>query len=296
MAQSLELNIKTTSDVPQAMEKAKAATTGLAKQVGAFEKQVGDIGRKFGTSFKDIFLSFLGPMALVTGAMALIGKMIADNERKRAEANQAAIDGTNELMSAEDKYWARKNEREKQTAKAIEEAKTARENTTQEFLEKDPRGQEMLKELQFKSMSDPMGLGRVAFSKQKDIQDKVQALIGGDAAKANWEETQRKQKLAAERIRKEEEEAKVKAAKQTGKEGLSAPNSISGNIIGVGQNPVVTALQEQQAIQREQLAYLQIIASNKTASPAADVTASGATPSTPANASPSRAALLTKNK
>jgi hypothetical protein len=293
MAQSLELNIKTTSDVPQAMDKAKAATT-------SFGKQVQDIGRKFGTSFKDIFLSFVGPMALVTGAMATIGKMIADNERKRAEANQAAIDGTNELMSAEDKYWARKNEREKKTKEKAEEAKVSRKDVTLSFLQNDPRGKSMVEDILNKL---PPGMRSSAafntannMSREKVTQDKVQALIAEDAAKENWEETQRKQKLAAERIRKEEEEAKVKAAKQTGKEGLSAPNSMSGNIIGVGQNPVVTALQEQQAIQREQLAYLQIIASNKTASPAADVTASGATPSTPANASPSRAALLTKNK
>lgn len=292
MAQSLELNIKTTSDVPQAVDKAKSATTGLAKQVE-------DIGKKFSTSFKDIFLSFLGPMALVTGALALIGKMIADNERKRDEANKAAIDGTNDLMSAEDRYWARKTERENQSKKKEEDARIQRETTTQQFLENDPRGQAMLKELQFKSMSDPMGLGKVAFNKQKDIQDAVQAILAKDAPEdpmTKWEETQRKQKLAAERIRKEEEDAKAKAAKQVGKEGLSMPSSVSGNVIGMGANPVVTALQEQQVIAREQLACLQTIAGTATQTPARDVTASGATPSTPANASPSRAALLTKKK
>jgi hypothetical protein len=113
-----------------------------------------------------------------------------------------------------------------------------------------------------------------------------------------WEETQRKQKAAAERIKKEEEDAKVKAAKDSAKkDGTSAiPGSVSGNVIGVGANPVVTALQEQQVIAREQLAVLQVIASNGMQGPARDITASGATPSTPANASPSRAALLTKNK
>jgi hypothetical protein len=210
MAQDLTVNIKTTSDVPQAMDKAKQATTG-------FGKQVDDIGKKFSTSFKDIFLSFLGPMALLTGALAIIGKMIADNEKKRAEANQAAIDGTNELMSAEDKYWARKNERENQTAKTIEEAKTARENTTQEFLEKDPRGQAMLKELQFQSMSNPVG--QVAFRKQKDIQDKVQAIIREDMKK-----------------NPEVGSAIVEKAKDfKGPEGF-------GNVIGVGPNPVMEAM------------------------------------------------------
>lgn len=127
----------------------------------------------------------------------------------------------------------------------------------------------------------------------------MQAILAKDAPEdpmIKWEDTQRKQKLAAELIRKEEEEAKLKAAKQVGKEGLSMPSSVSGNVIGVGANPVVTALQEQQVIAREQLACLQTIAGKAASAPSVDVTASGATPQTPANASPSRAALLTKNK
>ena len=291
MAQSLELNIKTTSDVPQAMDKAKTATV-------SFGKQVEDIQKKFSTAFKDIFLGFTAPMILVQGALSLISKLIADNQKRHEEATQAAIDGTNALMSAEDRYWARKTEREKKTKQTQEEAQTAREDVTQQFLEKDPRGQAMLKELQFKSMSDPMGLGRVAFNKQKDIQDKVQVMIAESAKEdpmTKWEETQRKQAEAAERIKKEEADAKAAAAKAA-KEGMTIPGSVSGNVIGVGANPVVTALQEQQAISREQLACLQAIAGNATQSPARDVTASGATPKTPANASPSRAALLTKNK
>jgi hypothetical protein len=78
MAQSLELNIKTTSDVPKAMDKAKQATV-------AFRQAGQDIAKKFGTSFKDIFLSALGPMALVASAAALIGKLIADNQKKQEE-------------------------------------------------------------------------------------------------------------------------------------------------------------------------------------------------------------------
>jgi hypothetical protein len=80
MAQDLTVNIKTTSDVPQAMDKAKTATVGLSKQVE-------DIQKKFSTSFKDIFLSVLGPMALFGTAIALIGRIIADNQRKQEEAN-----------------------------------------------------------------------------------------------------------------------------------------------------------------------------------------------------------------
>jgi hypothetical protein len=79
------------------------------------------------------------------------------------------------------------------------------------------------------------------------------------------------------------------------KAGASGISSVSGNVIGVGQNPVVTALQEQQGIAREQLTQLQIIASKfGYAATYMDVTASGATPNTPANASPNRSPIVNK--
>jgi hypothetical protein len=72
----------------------------------------------------------------------------------------------------------------------------------------------------------------------------------------------------------------------------SSTGAISGNVIGVGANPIVTALQEQQGIALQQLTCLQILAAKYgyTAS-VMDVTASGATPSTPANSSTNRSPL-----
>jgi hypothetical protein len=60
-------------------------------------------------------------------------------------------------------------------------------------------------------------------------------------------------------------------------------SSVSGNVIGVGQNPVVSALQEQTQIAKEQRDYLAILASrSQTAVATNDITNKGATPSTPA--------------
>ena len=81
------------------------------------------------------------------------------------------------------------------------------------------------------------------------------------------------------------------------KGATSSTGAISGNVIGVGQNPVVTALQEQQGIALQQLSCLQILASKYGyAATYMDVTASGATPSTPANASQNRAPIVNKTK
>jgi hypothetical protein len=235
MSQSLEVNIKTTSDVPQAMDKAKQATTG-------FGKQVADIGKKFSTSFKDIFLSFLGPMALLTGALAIIGKMIADNQRKREEANQAAIDDTNALMSAEDRYWAKKNEREKKGKEDAEQAKTQREQTTFEFMSKDPRGYKIYQDY----IAGKIGANREnpfernrKFNAKSDpeVQAAIQALIAEDAKNNPIPEA------AADAVKKTERQFK-------------SPEGF-GTVIGVGANPVLEAMTRQNELLGEIKVILQ---------------------------------------
>ena len=78
--------------------------------------------------------------------------------------------------------------------------------------------------------------------------------------------------------------AKPEKDKAASSKSEGSISSVSGNVIGVGQNPVITALQEQQAIAKEQLACLQVIAARgPNAGPPADLTEKGGTPSTPAS-------------
>jgi hypothetical protein len=214
------------------MDKAKAATSG-------FSKQVEDIQKKFSTSFKDIFLSFLGPMALLGAAIGFIGKMIADNQKKQQEANQAAIDGTNALMSAEDRYYANKLNNEKKNTETLEEAATARAKVTQDFFENDPRGKQMYDEAyREKFFGHPFKKTKPGLLKDDpEIQARVQAIIAEDMKKNPSLGTN-----AAD--------AKDKTFK--GPEGF-------GNVIGVGPNPVMEAMARQIEIQEQQLAELQKI-------------------------------------
>ena len=229
MAQSLEVNIKTTSDVPQAMDKAKSATV-------SFGKQVEDIQKKFSTSFKDIFLSFLGPMAILTGAIALVSKLIADSQKKHEEANRAAIDGTNELMSAEDRYYANKRNNEKKAKEQVQEAKTSREDITADFLSRGVKqGDKQISDLVYayadKARKEGKPYGISAMSQDKAIQDKVQAMIA--------------------------EEAKKNPIELKGPQGptsFKTPEGF-GNVVGVGANPVIDAmgLQLEEAKKQTQL-------------------------------------------
>jgi len=90
MAQSLEVNIKTTSDVPQAMDKAKAATTG-------FQSQLDAIGKKFSTAFKDIALGFIAPMIILQSVISFISASIA-------KAKQDAKDGLELISKGESRF------------------------------------------------------------------------------------------------------------------------------------------------------------------------------------------------
>jgi hypothetical protein len=242
MAQDLSVNIKTTSDVPQAMERAKSATV-------SFGKQVEDIQKKFSMAFKDVFLSFLGPLALLGIAMNYIGKLIEENRKKREDANQAAIDGTNDLMSAEDRYYARKRDNEKKDKANKEQAVLTREEITKQFLLNDPIGRGImeikgggdknrpgfLKPLAGASREESASL----LSKSPEIQSAVQLAI-------------REQARDNPIVVKEDKNFK-------GPDGFS-------NVVGVGANPVLEAMNEQLEIQKQQLAALQQIA-NKGTSP-----------------------------
>ena len=295
MSQSLEVNIKTTSDVPQAMDKAKVATVSFAKQVE-------DIQKKFSTSFKDIFLGFAAPMVILQSTISYISGAIEEAKRNAKEGLDLMARGDSMFVSAHERrmaaFFKERNERQKES----ESAKAGRAEVTEQFLKQNEEGKKLRKQLIWENLGHYLinPLFTTNMSKQEDVQKRAFDLWSqsteGKAA-LQWEETQEKQKKAAETAKKQEEDAR-----KAGKDVVSTPSSstlptsMSGNVIGVGANPVVTALQEQQAIAREQLACLQIMASQGTGTPSADLTNKGATPDTPANASPSRAALLTKKK
>ena len=226
MSNVVQFSITGDTNAEQVAGRAKAA-------VGGLEKQMDGIGKKFGSGFKDIFLSFLGPMALLGTAMAFIGKMIADNQKKQEDANQAAIDGTNALMSAEDKYWANKRNNEKKAQETTEESNTQRETTTKEFLENDPRGQEIyanIKKTQFQKTF--MGLLDLEhWARDPKVQAQVQAIIAEDM----------KKNPAAG--------ANLKDTTFQGPQGFS-------NVIGVGANPVLENMTRQTDIQQAILDFI----------------------------------------
>lgn len=257
MAQSLELNIKTTSDVPQATEKAKEAISSLEKRAasarvspvaGAVEQttskatsvvgtQFEKIGKNFGNTISSVFLSFAGPLAIVSGIIGLISNSIA-------EAKQLAEDGLNRIAQGQTKlasdeetkmanFFKAKDAREKEE----KEVAAGRAEMTRRFLEETEEGR--------KIRNEAIRPGPGSF------------MVARDPAKE-----ERVQKMALDAFLKSPEGKKYAhffEAEKASKDSFRAPEGFS-NVIGVGPNPVMEAMTAQLEETKKQTVLLEKMA------------------------------------
>jgi hypothetical protein len=234
MAQSLELNIKTTSDVPQAMDKAKAATTGFAKQIE-------DIQKKFSTSFKDIFLGFTAPMVLIQGAISYISKSIEEAKRNAKEGLDLMATGESRFNTSEESraaaFFKRKKELEDEK-KLIDAGKS---EVTRQIL-KNEGG--MFKDFELPEQFQRQlraGVSMDTLSQDKEVQRLAMEYFNKTAEGRKLMESLGPEKAAA------------KSADFKGPEGFS-------NVVGVGANPVLEAMNAQLEEAKKQTAALERIA------------------------------------
>lgn len=158
--QELGINMKTTTDVPQAMDKAKSA-------VVSFSKQVEDIQKKFSTAFKDIFLGFTAPMVLLQGMISYISSQMEKAKRDAKEGLDLIASGESKLATTEQAKTAAFFKRRKQLEeekKLIEAGKTEITKeilTNPEFKDFNP-GEDILRRLRagesIESVSKDTGL------------------------------------------------------------------------------------------------------------------------------------------
>ena len=225
MAQDLTVNIKTTSDVPQAMDRAKGATV-------SFGKQVEDIQKKFSTAFKDIFLGFTAPMILIQSAISYISAQMEQARRDAKEGLDLIAQGKTEFASSQEAKTAAFFKRRKELEEEKRLVQEGRASLTEQILIDPELGkgfvppQRIMQRLQsgesIKGVSKDPELGRMAM-------DFLQ-------------QTEKGRKILAEATPTEA----AKQANFKGPEGFS-------NVIGVGSNPVMEAMAEQTAIQLQQL-------------------------------------------
>ena len=227
--QELGLRIKTTSDVPEAMGKAKSATV-------SFGKQAEDIQKKFSTAFKDIFIGFVAPMILVQKALGLITDAIAEANRLAKEGVDIIAKGETKIATNEEAKMAqflKAKDASEAEAKAV---KAGRREMTEKYFTETPEGKAILQ----------------AENQKRSYEDYVNPKIMADIPKF--------QQMALEAFLKSEEGKKFQPIFEDKKNNFKGPEGFS-NVVGVGSNPVMEAMTAQLEEAQKQTALLEKIAS-----------------------------------
>ena len=290
MAQDLTVNIKTTSDVPQAMDKAKAATV-------SFSKQVDDIGKKFSMAFKDIAFAFVAPLVLLNSTISYISSAIAKAKQDTQDAMAFAEKGESKYLRSGTVTSAREVSSRKQDAADRASAKLAAEALAREqgqqgagtFSQSEAEKAMETYVAEGKGFWNTTGrlldtagmqLGLNDYAKNEEMQKILERRSTG-RVDASPEEKARVEAEATTAAQKASDDAaKAKGTTFKGPEGFS-------NVVGVGANPVIEAMTMQLEESRKQTALLEAIARPATGG-GVPVDFTKAT-----TASPSRAAMLT---
>ena len=225
MSQDLSVNIKTTSDVPQAMDRAKSATV-------SFGKQAEDIQKKFSTAFKDIFIGFVAPMILVQKALGLITDAIAEANRLAKEGVDIIAKGETKIATSEEAKMAqflKAKDASEAEAKAV---KAGRREMTEKYFTETPEGKAILQ----------------AENQKRSYEDYVNPKIMADIPKF--------QQMALEAFLKSEEGKKFQPIFEDKKNNFKGPEGFS-NVVGVGANPVMEAMNLQLEEAQKQTSLLQ---------------------------------------
>jgi len=232
--QELGLKIKTDSDVPDAMGKAQKATVSFAKQTE-------DIQKKFSTAFKDIFLGFLAPMVIVQNILGLISDGIAKAKQDAKDGLDLLAKGETTYANAEEKKMANFFKAKKAREDEQKSVEAGKKEMTRRFLKETPEGQAMLQDYErqiARASGEMVAISPGYAANLKVFQDAaLKAFLASPEGKAYQPifDSQKDQNFK-------------------GPEGFS-------NVVGVGANPVIEAMNAQLEEAQKQTALLEKIAS-----------------------------------
>lgn len=224
--QELGIRMKTTSDVPDAMGKAKTATV-------SFQKQLEDIQKKFSTSFKDILLGVAGPMIIFN---SLIDAIKGDIEKAKQDAKEGLdliAKGDTAFASSQQKRQASFVQYRIAQQEEEQKVRAGAQKIYEEFLNT-KEGEGIYKKY-LPQFSGPEGEATMftisEMAQSKKVRDEIEAWF-----KAN--------------------EDKLVVPNPNKKTDFKGPEGFS-NVIGVGPNPVIEAMNAQLEEAQKQTSLLQ---------------------------------------
>jgi hypothetical protein len=208
------------------MGKAGSAVTGL-------NKQMDDIGKKFGNSFKDIFLGFAAPMVLLQGAIQMITSAIAQAKQDAKDGLDLIAKGETVFATSEEKKMATLFKAKKQREDELKLIEAGKEEMTRQFLTQTKEGQGMAQRIVSGAVSMQMPAPSIdQMSKMKEVQGEALDRFLKSPEGAQYA------KILAEEDAKNAAKDQQKAGSFKGPEGF-------GTVVGVGANPVMEKMTRQ---------------------------------------------------
>jgi predicted HicB family RNase H-like nuclease len=266
MSNVIQFSINGDTNAEKVTDRVKASVSNLEKNMQGIENRFKSFG-------KDLFLSFAAPMVILNSAINMISSAIEKSRQQVQDALRDAEKGENKYMRAGTITSAQEVARRRQDALDRKNAKLAAEALAEEqggeggFAgfggEADKGIVQYLKEstgvidyLRRNTKASLMYFGLSSYAKDEEMQ---KVLEGRATARvAGSPET-----IAAEAAAKQKQVAEKQIDAQKALESrpkmLDAASGFS-NVVGVGANPVLTAISAQLEEQRKQTAILQQIA------------------------------------
>jgi hypothetical protein len=210
MSRVLEYQIKGKSDVEQVVGRAKASVGQLQQFTNAVSKKLSEFG-------KDFAMGYLAPIMLLNKAIDFIGRKIEERHARIEEAMALAAEAEDfSQFDPTTVFLAKRFKAEDESKKKRMQMEDAAEETTRRFLETDKRGIDLLNESEKAKLR--AGTSLSVFAADKGVQAALVKLLQGEAPAA----------APAKKIA----------------EDMTKATSVSGNVIGVGQSPVIAAMNE----------------------------------------------------
>lgn len=253
---------------------AEQVTDKVKKSVSNLEKNIEGIENRFKSFGKDLFLSFAAPMVILNGAMNMISAAIEKNRQQIRDAKADAEKGENKYMRAGTVASARELAQRRQDALDRKNAKIAAEELAREQGEGRGRGltsgteaEAAMSQYVYEAKGTMsvigrtfetwlMGVGISDYAKNEDIQKILEQRAAGRAA-TGPEAKAAAEAASAAAAQKAAAEAQIATKKEVDsmETTFKGPEGF-GNVIGVGANPVLEAMNSQLEEQRTQSALL----------------------------------------
>ena len=225
MSRVLEYQIKGKSDVEQVVGRAKASVNNLQQITQTVSKKFGEMG-------KDFAMRFLAPMVIMDKLFNMIEQSIERAKQDAKEGLELIAKGETAFANSEEKRMAAYFKAKKEREEEMRLVEAGKKEAAAQFIQT-PEGQ---------AMAEKMAAERIASLG-------ATAGIDFEAFKNSLKADKEFQKAAVNAFIKSDE---GKAALgPTPSNALAEATAVSGNVIGVGQSPVIAAMNETNDLLRQ---------------------------------------------